>query len=190
MGTVWAPPEEGTQGIINISALTWMRLTCCRLHPSECTKLLTSSTASGCARWVRGEGRWGCAVHSAPWDDVSFFSHYISFFHRMGAHVCVCLFLCGIRCAHQVFPGGIRRKYQSSPHYVTVSPNQPPLLYQVQGHHQSAKEMCPVQSSCTGILAHSSKTLLKLCILRSLTQEMPRYVGPSLLSPMHKLKHT
>lgn len=65
MGTVWAPPEEGTQGI-NISALTWMCLICCRLHPSECTKLLMSSTASGCRFPRCGERAGGdalCTVH-------------------------------------------------------------------------------------------------------------------------------
>lgn len=103
---------------------------------------------------VQGEGRRGCAVHNAPWDDVSFFSHYIYFFHRMGAHVCVCPFMCGVGWAHQVFPGGTRRKYQPSTHYVTASPNLPPLLYQVQGHHQ-------VQRRCA---LSSPLALVFLCI--------------------------
>lgn len=183
MDTVWAPPEEGAQGIINISALTWMCLVCCRLRPSECTKLLTSSTASGGRFRGPGRGQAGCAVRSAPWNGASFFSHYISFSHRMGARVCVCPFLCGVGRAHQVFPGGTRRKLSVLHTLCNCLSKPAPTAVPGSRSPPSAKEMCPVQSSCTGVLAHSSETLLKLCL-----PQKPRYVGPSVLSPM--LTHT
>lgn len=138
VATVWASSEEETQGIINTFQPGYGRASsvACRLHPSECTKLLISSTAFGCrfpwSRCQRAGGDALCTVHLGM---MFRYFHTTFIFHRMGARVRVCLLLCYLGSVHQVFPGIIHMKCQSSVHYGTVSPNLPPLLYQVQGHH-------------------------------------------------------